>query len=62
MAEEAVVDAEKTVAFEKQSGEEESADASKENVVKESEEEPEPEDKVNLFHLCCVNVYLYFNS
>lgn len=28
-------------------GEEESADASKENAMKEAEEEPAPEDKVN---------------
>ncbi|KAK4769525.1 hypothetical protein SAY86_027675 [Trapa natans] len=46
-AEEAVVDVEKTVAFEKQTNEEEGADASKENVEKEvgEEPEPEPEDK-----------------
>lgn len=55
--EEAVVDAEKTVAVEKQTGDEEGADASKENAVKEAEEEAEPEDKVK-FCMFIVNVHL----
>ncbi|KAK4787213.1 hypothetical protein SAY86_011046 [Trapa natans] len=45
VSEEVAVADDKTVPFEKSVGEEGSADVSKENAVKDAEEEPEPEDK-----------------